>query len=396
MERLIFLLSLLTKWFVPDAQHADDPQVRAAYGTLAGGLGIALNLLLFAIKLPVGLISRSMGIVSDAFNNLSDMGSSLISLIGMRMSAQRPDADHPFGHGRMEYIASLLVAVLIMVMGVELIRESVPALFDSHAQALSVPMTFVMGLSCLVKIYMMAYNRKIGRKIDAAVILAAAEDSRNDVIITISVIISALLRPHVNFPIDAIMGIAIALLILWSGYGIAKETIDQLLGGKPDRELADRISSMVLAQPGIVGLHDMILHDYGPGRTMASVHAEVPDDMDIHQAHELIDATELIIKRELGVMTVIHMDPIAVGNPMVDYARGQVERTLSDIDSRMSMHDFRMVPGKEKINLIFDVMMPFDMDQQSRSNALKILRARMQTIDPRYACVIQQDDDFLN
>ena len=369
---------------------------RAAYATLAGALGICFNLLLFAVKLPIGILSSSMGIVSDAFNNLSDMGSAVIALIGMRMACRAPDEEHPFGHGRMEYIASLLVAVLIVFMGFELVRESIPALFNPQTEPLSAPMLSILIASCLVKLFMMYCNLRIGNKINAGPILAAAKDSRNDAITTAAVLTAALLRPHVNLPIDALASLAVAALILRCGYQIAKETIDQLLGGKPNRQLAQDISHMVLSHPGVVGLHDMILHDYGPGRTMASVHAEVPDDMDIHLAHELIDQIEAHITRELGVHTVIHMDPIAVGNERVDRAKSQLVRAIEAVDSRMSMHDFRMVYGETRINLIFDLVMPFRMDPQTRAQAEQAIKQHMRTADERYHCLICQEETYLS
>ncbi len=388
------MLDFFISRFVRNPERVDDPDVRANYGVLTGGLGIALNLLLFLVKLPVGLMTRSMGIVSDAFNNLSDMGSSLISLIGMRMSTRRPDAEHPFGHGRMEYIAALAVAALIFFVGVELIRESVPQLAHPQTGALGWPMALIMLLSIGVKLWMMRYNKTIGEKISSGVILAAAEDSKNDVITTSAVIAAALIRPYVPLPIDAIAGLCVALLILRSGYNVAKDTIDQLLGGRPDPELVKQIADRVNGAPGVVGLHDMIVHDYGPGRAMASVHAEVPDDMDIHVAHEMIDEIELSIHRELGIQIVIHMDPVTVGDERQDRIKAQLCRAIEHIDPRMSMHDFRMVQGEHRINLIFDLVQPFDMDRSARAAAARELQDRMQTIDPRYNCVIQLDEDF--
>lgn len=388
------MLDFLIRRFVKDADQVDDPDVRAGYGVLTGGLGIALNLLLFSVKLAVGLLTRSMAIVSDAFNNLSDTGSSLISLIGMRMSTRRPDAEHPFGHGRIEYIAALLVAVMIVFVGVELIRESIPQLARPETGALGRPMALIMLLSIGVKLWMLRYNKKVGERINSGVILAAAQDSKNDVITTSAVLLATLVRPYVRIPIDAIAGLAVALLILRSGYEIAKDTIGQLLGGRPDPELVKRIADMVNAAPGIVGLHDMIVHDYGPGRAMASVHAEVPDDMDIHVAHGMIDEIELQIRRELGIQIVIHMDPVTVGDEKLDKVKSQICRAIEHIDQRMSMHDLRMVQGENKVNLIFDLVMPFDMDKQQRETATRELQDRMQTIDPRYNCVMQLDEDL--
>ena len=388
------MLEALIRRFVPDCANTEDTAVRARYGVLAGGLGIALNLLLFAVKLPVGLAVSSMAIVSDAFNNLSDMGSSVIALIGMKMSTRRPDAEHPFGHGRIEYISALMVALVIVLVGIELIRESVPAIFDPQTGALPLPMAAVMVLSLLVKLWMMRYNKVIGERIHAGVIIAASKDSRNDVITTAAVLASALMRPHVSFPVDAIAGILVALLILKSGFDIAGETIGQLLGGRPDAELVQKISAIVTEPGDIVGIHDMIVHDYGPGRTMASVHAEVPDDMDIHAAHELIDEIEQRIRQDLGIQTVIHMDPVPVGDARVDRVRAQLERTIARIDGRMSMHDFRMAQGEGTTDLIFDLVMPFEMTEEDRYAAVYELEVRMKTINPAYRCVIQQDENY--
>ena len=388
------MIDWLIRRFVKGWEDVGDVEVRGRYGVFAGALGIGLNFLLFLVKLPVGIMAHSMAIISDAFNNLSDMGSSVISLLGMKMSARRPDAQHPFGHGRYEYISALMVAVLIIFMAVELIRESVPALFEPEVGAMPPVMIVVMLLSIGVKLWMMRYNAVIGERIHAGVILAAAQDSRNDVITTAAVLIAALIRPHVALPVDALVSLAVALMILKSGIDIARETVDQLLGERPDADMVSKISALVLQQDGIVGIHDMLVHDYGPGRTMASVHAEVSDKMDIYRAHEIIDAAEMEIKCALGIPIVIHMDPVAVGDTRVNLVRGQLERTIAKVDQRMSMHDFRMVSCEGRVNLMFDLVMPFELDANARQAAIDEISACMQTINPDYHCLVQEDMSY--
>lgn len=388
------MLDFLVRKFVPDYKNVEEGKVREAYSLLAGALGVVLNLVLFAVKLPIGMISGSIAITSDAFNNISDMGSSLITIIGMRLAGRRPDREHPFGHGRLEYVSALIVSFIILLVGFELLKESLAKLWDPEPVSLSPALVVILLLSVLVKLWMFLYNRKLGARINSSVLRATASDSLNDVITTSATIGAVLLGTVVSWPVDAVAGLAVSLLILYSGYSIAKDTIDLLLGGKPDPELVKKLGDMVLKGKGIVGVHDLIVHDYGPGRLMASVHAEVPDDGDVTAIHESIDATEQRILHELGVPIVIHMDPIKVNCERTNAVRDQVARAVEAENPAFTMHDFRMTDGERRINLIFDLVVPCEMPAEARERAVRDIKERMSQVDARYRCVIHVDDNY--
>ncbi|MEG1515569.1 MAG: cation diffusion facilitator family transporter [Clostridia bacterium] len=386
------MLDYLVRRFVPDYDNPHAPCVRTAYSVLAGAMGIALNLLLFCIKLPIGMLTGSIAITSDAFNNISDMGSSLITLIGARLAGKRPDRDHPFGHGRLEYVSALIVALIILLVGFELLRASAQQ-FVQRAPVSLTPLSLGLLLfSVLVKLYMFLYNRKLGKKIDSSIMRAAAADSLNDVFTTSAVIVATVIGRYIAWPIDAIAGVAVSLLILLSGYGIARDTINLLLGGRPDPQLEQEIVRLVKEDSRIVGVHDLIIHDYGPGRVMASVHAEVPADADIIRAHEHIDQIEQHILAQLGIPIVIHMDPIIVGNARTDQVHEAVREVVEQVEPHFTMHDFRMTDGDSRINLIFDLVVPIEMTAQARAEATSEIASRLAARDPRYHCVIRVDE----
>lgn len=388
------MLDFLVRRFVPNAQQVNDPAVRTAYSVFAGAMGIVLNILLFGVKLPIGMITGSIAITSDAFNNLSDMGSSLITVIGARMAGRRPDREHPFGHGRLEYVSALIVAFLILLVGFELLKESIGKLAQPQPVDFNPVLVGVLALSVLVKVFMFYYNRTLGRRIQSTVMRATASDSLNDAITTSAVVAATIIGHFVSWPIDALAGLALSLLILWSGYGVAKDTIDLLLGGKPDPELVKRIAAMVMEGEGVTGVHDLIIHDYGPGRVMASVHAEVPSDQDIMHVHEAIDATEQRIQRELGVPIVIHMDPILVHSEKLDKANAQLRQVLDQIAPGVSYHDLRMTDGENRINLIFDLVLPDGPSPEKTQQVVRQVGDKMAQVDPRYRCVIHVDQDY--
>ncbi len=300
---------LLKKW-IPDYQNTADPHVREQYGVLGGVLGILCNTIFFVIKLIAGMVTGSIAVLSDAFNNLSDMGASVVSVLGAKMGGRTPDEDHPYGHGRAEYIAALIVAFLILFVGQELFRSSFGKILDPKAVSVSPLALCLLGVSILGKLWMWSYNRYLGTAIDSQVLLAAARDSLNDVLATTVVAISALLSPVTAFPLDGIMGLLVSCLILWSGYRIARDVIHQLLGHKPSQELEEEILRRVTECEQVLGVHGLMVHDYGPGRSIASVHAEVPDTLSLVECHDLIDGIEKQILRELQVDIVIHMDPV--------------------------------------------------------------------------------------
>lgn len=304
------MIRFLIRIFVPDYNCVKDAKVRERYGVLGSVLGILCNILLFLMKLFVGMATNSIAVISDAFNNLSDTGASVISLASSKLSGRRPDEGHPYGHGRAEYVASLLVAVLIILFGLELLGSSAGKIINSNEVSLNAVSVMLLIFTVIVKLWMWSYNRYMGYKINSPVLFAASKDSLNDVIATSAVVVAALISPYVRFPIDGIAGAAVSLLILWTGYEIARDTIDRLLGQRPDTELAEHIKAMVLDNDMVLGVHDLMVHDYGPGRIIASVHAEVPYNLSLKEVHAVIDAAEKKVRKELNVDLVIHMDPV--------------------------------------------------------------------------------------
>ena len=386
------MLHFLIGKFIPNHEAVEDPHVRTAYGILAGALGIVLNLLLFALKLPIGLAMGSVAITSDAFNNISDMGSSLIGLIGAAMAGKRPDRDHPFGHGRIEYVSALAVSFIILLVGFELLKQSIGKLAQPAPVAFNATLLILLALSMGIKFWMYRYNKRLGALLDSQVMKATARDSLNDVFTTGAVVIATLLSRMVTWPIDAVAGLIVSLLIIYTGYSTAKDTIDLLLGGKGDPELSRKIAEMVCETESVVGIHDLILHDYGPGRVMASVHAEVPADNDIMRIHELIDEAEQRVARELGVPIVIHMDPVVTNNERLDALRAQVKQTIQTCAPHCSFHDFRMTDGENRINLIFDLVVPIEMATAERTELTERIQQALQVLDPRYCAVMIIDE----
>lgn len=304
------MLKFIIRRFIPNHEDVTNTEVRKNYGVLGGILGIICNLFLFVAKLVVGMIINSIAVISDAFNNLSDLGSAIVSTIGSRLSGKRADAEHPYGHGRAEYISALIIGVLIIFMGIELFKSSVSELLNPQPVNINIISALILFVSIIVKLWMWHYNRFMGKKINSVVLLAAAKDSLNDTIATALVIVTAVIAPFVAFPIDGIAGILVSLGIVWTGIGVAVSTINTLIGVAPDSQLISQIENMVMSGENVLGMHDLLVHDYGPGRTIASVHAEVPDNLSLTEVHEMIDIIEHKIMQEMGVDIVIHMDPV--------------------------------------------------------------------------------------
>ncbi len=386
------MIKLLISKTIKNYELITEPDVRAAYGKLAGGLGIACNLILFALKFVVGFASGSVAVLSDAFNNLSDMGSSVVSLIGTTAANQHADEEHPFGHGRFEYIASLIVSFIIIMVGFELLRSSFGKILHGDKATFSWITIGVLVFSILVKLWMFISNRYIGKTIQSMVVCAAAQDSLNDVFATVGVVLSTFLGLVLPLPVDGIVGLLISALIMFTGYSIARDTITVLLGTPPDPVLVEQIYAMLLQQDGIEGVHDLIIHDYGPGRRMASVHAEVPVDVDIVKIHEVIDATEKEIQKELGVHIVIHMDPISVGNERVEALKQMALNCVHEVNPVFGLHDFRMTDGEQNINLIFDLEVPYTVKPLERERAVLAIKEKIKEKDSRFSVVIQVDD----
>lgn len=355
----------MTNWllrtFVKNSDHPEDPKVRAAIGVLAGITGICCNVLLFAGKLAIGLLTASVSITADAMNNLSDATSSIVTMLGFRLAERPADDDHPYGHARYEYLSGLAVAALILVIGLELGKTSIEKILHPEPVAFGPIPAAVLVVSILVKLWMAAFNKKLGQKIGSATLEATAADSRNDVITTGAVLIASLIELFTGFMADGYMGLGVAVFILYSGIGLAKDTISPLLGEGADPELRGKIVDKISQNPKILGFHDLMVHDYGPGQRFASIHVEMDRREDPMECHEIIDDLERECLQSHGVHLVIHYDPIITDDPELDRMHVRVEQLLHKVDLRLGIHDFRMVPGKGHVNLIFDVVLPTDL-----------------------------------
>lgn len=381
----------LIRLFIRDAENTRSARVREQYGVLSGAVGIACNVFLFILKVVIGLVTGSISIAADAFNNLSDGLSCLISIVGFKVSGKEPDAKHPFGYGRTEYIAGLVVSFIIVLVGFEFFKTSIDRILHPAPVAFSLVLVVILAVSMLVKLWMGAFNVQIGRRIDSPVLMAAGQDSRNDVITTGVVILGMVAGRFTTLPVDGYVGVLVALFIIWAGFGIARDTVAPLLGEAADPEIAENIEKLVLESDYIVGVHDLIVHNYGAGRWLASLHAEVPSDSDFVAVHEVIDEAEKRVWQRTGVYLVIHMDPIDVNNEHVAALREQVDAALREIDETLSMHDFRVVDGERQINLIFDVVVPFSYDNDAKRNLMMTIRDKLKQIDYRYNPVVTFD-----
>ncbi len=388
------MIELLAKIFVKDKDAMSEQQLRSAYGYICGAFGIFLNVMLFAGKLFAGIISGSVAVSADAFNNLSDAGSSAISLIGFKLAAKKPDPGHPFGHGRYEHIASLFISVLIIVMGVELGKSSVEKIINPSKAEYSVLVYVILAVSILVKLYMFCYNRSVGKKINSASMNATAMDSISDAVSTVAVLLSAVIAGFTDIPIDGFAGLAVTVFILSTGISSIKDTINVLLGVPPEREFVEEIEDIVMSHENIIGIHDMIVHDYGPGRVFVTLHAEVPADGDIVKIHDTVDNIEREIYEKMSCLATIHMDPIDVNDEHTNEIRSRVSDILSDIDPCISFHDFRIVSGPTHTNLIFDIVVPNSYKMSDKELSLLIAK-RINEWDEKYFSVITVDKDFI-
>lgn len=386
------MITLFSRLFLKP-EGKSPAQLRTAYGTLAGIVGIFLNLVLFAGKFLAGILSSSIAITADAFNNLSDAGSSVVTLLGFQLAEKKPDPDHPFGHGRMEYLSGLGVSLLILLMGVELVKSSVDKILHPAPVESGLLVSAILCASIAVKLYMAWYNRELGKKINSAAMLATSADSLSDSVATLAVLIATLVSRIFGLMIDGWCGILVSLFIFKAGIEAARETIDPLLGTPPSRELVDRISTLVLSHDTVVGIHDLIVHDYGPGRMMISLHAEVSSCGDILAIHDEIDNIERQLQKELGCHAVIHMDPVVTDDDHVTRTRQTIARLVSAVDPRLTIHDFRMVTGPTHTNLIFDVVAPYDLPLSDSALAARI-QQEIRQLDGSYFAVITVDKDF--
>ena len=389
------MTELLVKKFVKDHESVEKMSVRTAYGVLASVVGIFCNVILFIAKFLIGTMSHSVSIIADGFNNLSDAGSSIISFAGIKMASKPADEEHPFGHGRMEYVTALVVAFLVIDIGLSFLKDSIGKIRNPEEIQFHVISVIVLLLSIAVKLWLGFFNKKLGTKINSQVMMASAADAMGDVLATSATIISILVFHFLNINIDSFVGIGVSLVVMKAGVGIAKDTLEPLLGEAIPKEICDQITKFVESYDGIQGTHDLIVHNYGPGRSMASVHAEVPNDVNIEVSHEIIDKIERDAVKELGMFLVIHMDPIELNNEQLEAAKVKVERVVKGIDGALSIHDFRMVDGKHQINLIFDLVVPIFYDADKKKEVCKTIRRKVYELDTRYQCVIQVESSFV-
>ena len=389
------MISLLAKWLIPNREQVEDGAVRRAWGALCGFVGIGLNILLFAGKLVAGTLSGSIAITADAFNNLSDAGSSVVTLLGFRLAGKKPDAGHPFGHGRLEYVSGLIVAGLILLMGAELAKSSVDKIFHPEAVTFSWLAAGILLASIGVKLYMYLYNRAVGKKIKSAAMSATAADSLSDTAATSAVLLAMVIGKLTNVQLDGWVGLVVALFILWSAVQAARDTISPLLGQAPDPMLVKEIESLVMAHDTVVGIHDLVVHDYGPGRCIISLHAEVPADGQVLELHDVIDNIEEELAQKLRCEAVIHMDPVVVGDPTVTALHQQVAALVKTIDPRITIHDFRMVPGQTHTNLIFDAVIPFD-ERLTRQQVAERIRQMVSEMEGDYRAVVKVENSYVS
>ena len=388
----MIMVTLLGRLFIRQ-EGREEAEVRKAYGILCGAVGIFFNILLFAGKFFAGTLSGSIAITADAFNNLSDAGSSVVTLLGFQLAGQKPDPEHPFGHGRMEYLSGLVVSMLILLMGVELGKSSLEKILHPEEVDFSPLIVGILCVSIAVKLYMFLYNKRIGKKLGSTAMEATAMDSLSDCVATTAVLAATLVGHFTGLRIDGWCGIVVACFILWSGIGAARDTLNPLLGTPPTAEFVGRIRDLVMAHKGIIGIHDLIVHDYGPGRVMISLHAEVSASENVLELHDEIDNVETELREKLGCEAVIHMDPIVTDDGITEETRERVASLIHCIDDDINIHDFRMVSGPTHTNLIFDAVVPFGF-RLSDEEVEKKIKAAVRALDGNYYAVVKVERSY--
>lgn len=389
------MIEFLVHKFVKDYEHTENAKVRTSYGVMASMVGIFCNILLFAGKFIVGLILNSVSVLADAFNNLSDAASSVIGFVGVKMASKPADQDHPFGHGRIEYIAALIVSFLVIEVGLSFLKTAIGKIREPEELTFSTVSVLVLLASIGVKLWMAYFNRKLGKRIHSSVMMATATDAMGDVVTTSATVLSLLFCRFTGINIDGFVGALVALVVMWAGVGIAKDTLEPLIGMAVDPELYRQITEFVEGYEGILGSHDLIVHNYGPTRSLASIHAEVPNDVSIEISHEIIDKIEREAAKKLGIFLVIHMDPVEVRDDRVTAVRMKVTEVLKELDERLTLHDFRMVDGEQQINLIFDVVVPFAYQGAELTQLQLDIMEQVSTLDSRYQCVMTMEKGYV-
>lgn len=381
--------------FIKNADNVSDPSVRRQYSYVAGGVGIACNFLLFLMKLTAGIFMNSVSVMADSFNNLSDASSNIISIIGARMAGKPADREHPFGHGRIEYLSALIVAFIIVIVGFNSLKEAVSKIRQPEELSFQILPFVILLVSIGIKLWMGQFNSRIGRKIDSKVLTAAAADSRNDVIVTGVTAGVILLYRFTGINIDGIAGLFVSALVIWSGFSIAKDTMEFLIGGPENQDICTRIREITENRDGVLGTHDLILHDYGPGQYYATIHLEVPDDLDLETAHRIADDAEREVLSRMNISLTVHLDPVNIRDPQTIQLHELTVRILQQLDDRIRMHDFRVIHGKSDINLVFDIVVPYEYDASGRKKLLENIREKLRAQDPHLHAHIRCDVDGL-
>ena len=388
------MTDFLVNKFIKDSANIESTEVRTRYGMLASVVGIFCNVLLFSVKLAIGLILSSLAVTADAFNNLSDAASSIISFVGVKMAGKPADAEHPFGHGRIEYIAALIVSFLVIEVGFTFFKSSISKIMHPEEITFDPVPFIILILSILVKLWMAFFNNKLGKRIDSKVMLATAADSLGDVITTSATVISIVICHFTSINVDAIAGLIVSAIVIWSGISIAKDTLEPLIGERVPAELYQKITDIVESYDGIVGTHDLIVHNYGPNRSMATIHAEVPNDINIEVSHEIIDKIERDVKKDLNILLVIHMDPVEMRDEEVLSLREKTSRIVHALDPKLNFHDFRVLKENEQRNLIFDLVIPDSYSEKDANRVMHQLVSLLHEMDENVECIITLDRSF--
>ncbi len=388
------MTDFLVNKFIKDSTNIESTEVRTRYGMLASVVGIFCNVLLFSVKLTIGLILSSLAVTADAFNNLSDAASSIISFIGVKMAGKPADAEHPFGHGRIEYIAALIVSFLVIEVGFTFFKSSISKILHPEEISFDLVPFVILILSILIKLWMAFFNNKLGKRIDSKVMLATAADSLGDVITTSATVLSIIICHFTSINVDAIAGLIVSAIVIWSGISIAKDTLEPLIGERVPAELYQKITDIVESYDGIVGTHDLIVHNYGPNRSMATIHAEVPNDINIDVSHEIIDKIERDVKKDLNILLVIHMDPVEMRDEEVLSLREKTSRIVHALDPELNFHDFRVLKENEQRNLIFDLVVPDSYSEKDANRVMHQLISLLHEMDGNVECIITLDRSF--
>lgn len=389
------MTELLVRLFVKNKERVEDQTVRTSYGILSSIVGMVCNLILFSVKLTVGWIINSISVTADAFNNLSDAASSIISFFGVKLASRPADKEHPFGHGRFEYIAALAVAFLILQVGFTLFKSSITKVFHPELVEFNLILTAILCLSVLLKMWMALFNRKLGNRINSTVMKATSADSLGDVVITSATILSTIIAGLTGWKIDGYMGLVVSIFVMIAGFRIAKDTLEPLLGQAIDRDVYENIKNVVESYEGIIGSHDLIIHSYGPTHRMATIHAEVPNDIDFEKAHETIDRIERDVLKKQDIFLVIHMDPIEVNDEMVLEKKKMINGIIRELEPKSTIHDFRIVNGEHQINLIFDLVIPYSYSKEEEQKLLSRIVEEVRKQDARYNCVITLENSYV-